>query len=77
LAQRKQKYQINPNAPKEVTDAASEFVALLNFEEWAAPSPGQMEAFINARDMMTCARIAHIGCSTIAPTTRRASRTPA
>lgn len=53
LEQRKERNHRNFEAPKEALEAAKDFQTLLKFEEWAAPAPGAMEAFINERNLMT------------------------
>lgn len=53
LAQREKKNNVNFQAPKESLQAAKDFQALLKFDEWAAPTPEAMEAFISERNLMT------------------------
>lgn len=49
---RKEPHLINTDASPELLKASKEFQDLLNFEEWDAPSPDEIESFINSKGFM-------------------------
>ena len=53
LGQQDTLYRININAPTEVLEASRQFQNMLNFDKWQAPTPDEMEAFIESKGLMT------------------------
>lgn len=52
LEGRKNRNIVNMEASKEVREAAKEFQKLIKFDEWKAPTPDEMENFINEKGLM-------------------------
>lgn len=45
--------QVNPKAPQDIQKAGDQLQKMLQFEEWRAPTPDEMESFIESKGIMT------------------------